>query len=468
MNHRTEARGALHDLGIAQAAQLIRGGELSPVDLTEACLRRIEAIDDRLHCFITVTADSAREAAKEAEREIRAGRWRGPLHGIPIAYKDMVATRGVRTTAHSNVLRDWIPPNDATVYTRLQEAGAISLGKLSCWEFAYGDPGPTVAFPPARNPWNTDFSAGGSSSGSGAAVAARLCLGAIGTDTGGSIRHPASMCGIVGAMASFGRVSVHGVLPLAPSLDHVGPMTRSVVDNALMLQAMAGFDAQDPNSIDASVPNFAARIGQPLEGLRLAVPQSFIASRPHASANLAAFEAALDTLRALGAAVEPVDLPLLPRAADLGSRILLAEAWAIHKERLASHAHLYDESFRSRLLDAGDQAPELLAEARAVREEFRRELDAMFRSGIAAILNPASEGIPNTMAVLATNPTRNRGSCTRMYNMAGVPAMSVPMGSDELGLPLGLQVASARMDEQRMYQIAAAFESATEWSARCP
>ena len=458
----------LHTLTIVEAAERIRTGKLSPVDLVEAHLHRIAALDGRLHAFITVTAEQALEQARRAETEIRGGRYRGPLHGIPIAHKDLVCTRGVRTTAHSNLLRDWVPDADATVHARLVDAGAICLGKLSLWEFAYGNPGPTVAFPPALNPWNLDYSPGGSSSGSGAAVAAELCMGATGTDTGGSIRHPSTVCGIVGMKPTFGRVSVKGVLPLAASYDHVGPMTRTVRDSAIMLQVMAGHDPADPTSLAEPVPDFGRLIGSSLRGLRIGVPRGFITqSNPHDPDCIAAFDEALRVLRELGAQTVDFDLPDFSPRVDMGTRITIAEAYAHHKENLAKSPDKYDRSFRERVMAAATQSDEALQEARATREQFRREYAALFAGGLDAIASPGREGISDTMQQLATNSGR-RGSCTRMYNMTGLPALVLPMGFGAHGMPLGLQIAANRLAEDRVYQIAAAYEGATDWHRQRP
>ena len=258
----------IHFLTIEQASQQLLAGEITSVELVEWHLRRIEALDPILHAFITLTADQALQQAHHADTEIRAGRRRGPLHGIPIAHKDILQTQGIRTTAHSNVLRDWIPIEDATVVRRLAEAGAISLGKTSLHEFAIGSPGLDEAFPAARNPWNPAHMPGSSSTGSGAGVAAGLFMGATGTDTGGSVRHPAAVCGIVGLKPTFGRVSCRGVIPLAPSMDHVGPLARCVVDSALMLQVMAGYDSADQHSADVPVPDFLRLIGREIRGIR--------------------------------------------------------------------------------------------------------------------------------------------------------------------------------------------------------
>jgi aspartyl-tRNA(Asn)/glutamyl-tRNA(Gln) amidotransferase subunit A len=458
----------LHYLTITEAAERIRAGSLSPVELVQACLDRVAALDGKLHAFITLTAEQALAQARTAQDEIRAGRYRGPLHGIPIAHKDIVCTQGVRTTAHSNQLRDWVPDEDATVYTRLQAAGAISLGKLSLWEFAYGNPGESVAFPPARNPWNTAYSPGGSSSGSGAAISAGLCMGATGTDTGGSVRHPAAVCGIVGMKPTFGRVSVRGVLPLAASLDHVGPMTRTVRDNVTMLQAMAGHDAADPTSADEPVPDFGRLLAAGVRGLRLAVPRQFIASNPHDAECMAAFEEALRVLRDLGATITDFDFPEIGLSADLGTRILIAEAYAYHRENLDQRPEKFDKSLRERLLAAAMQTDAQLQEAEAVRVALKRKYAELFAGGVDAIVSVGREAISDTMAALTGNPTGKRGGCTRMYNVSGLPALVMPMGFGAHGMPLGLQIAADRWCEDRIYQIATAYEAATCWTSRHP
>jgi aspartyl-tRNA(Asn)/glutamyl-tRNA(Gln) amidotransferase subunit A len=399
---------------------------------------------------------------------MRRGEFRGPLHGIPIAHKDIVATKGVRTTAHSNQLRDWVPGEDATVYARLQAAGAISLGKTSLWEFAYGNPGPAAAFPPARNPWHLDYSPGGSSSGSGAAVCAGLCFGATGTDTGGSIRHPAAVCGIVGMKPTFGRVSVHGVLPLAASLDHVGPMTRTVRDNALMLQAMAGQDPRDPTSAAEPVPDFSAQIDAGVQGMTLAVPRRFMAAHPHDAECMAAFEQALAVLRKLGATTVDFDFPEIGLAADLGTRILLAEAHAYHRDNLEHRPEKFDVSLRERLAAAAKLTPAELKEANDVRAGLARKYSELFAGGVDAIVSVGREGISDTMEALMGSPTARRGGCTRMYNLSGLPALVLPMGFGRHGLPLGLQIAADRFCEPRIYRIAAAYEGAAGWSGRHP
>jgi aspartyl-tRNA(Asn)/glutamyl-tRNA(Gln) amidotransferase subunit A len=438
--------------------------------LTRACLDRIARIDGRLRAFITVTADQALAEAAEAEEELRAGRYLGPLHGIPIAHKDIVCTRGVRTTAHSNQLRDFVPGADATVYTRLRAAGAISLGKLGCWEFAYGNPGPTVAFPPPLNPWNPGYSPGGSSSGSGTALAAAMCFGATGTDTGGSIRHPASVCAIVGMKTTFGRVSVHGVLPLAPSLDTVGPMTRTVRDNAIMLQAMAGHDPKDPHSLPDEVPDFQRLIGKSIAGVRIGVPRKFIETslHPYEPECLAAFDRALERLAELGANVSEFDIPVLAETADLTTRIIRAEAAAVHRAALEQSPEKFDVSLRDQLRIGQRYTEAEMREAEDARAILKQSYANLFAGGVDVIASPGREGIADSMATLMGTPIRRRGSTTRMYNLAGLPALVMPMGHGRDQMPLGIQFAAAALAEDRIYQVAAAYESATGDLRRVP
>ena len=268
-------------LGLSEASQLVRSKKVSPVELTHECLNRIERLNSKLNSFITVTAESALAEARQAEAEIQHDGWRGPLHGIPIALKDLVDTAGVRTTGASGVFKDRVPTEDAEIVRRLKATGAVFLGKLNLHEFAYGGSSAISYFGPVHNPWNLDYSPGGSSGGSAAAVAAQLCYGAIGSDTGGSIRQPAGYCGIVGLKPTYGRVSTFGVIPLAWSLDHLGPITRTATDAALMLQVIAGYDTQDTASVDVPVPNYVATIAAATSSLRLGIPRAYFYEALH-------------------------------------------------------------------------------------------------------------------------------------------------------------------------------------------
>jgi aspartyl-tRNA(Asn)/glutamyl-tRNA(Gln) amidotransferase subunit A len=458
----------LHYLTITEAAALLRDKKLSPLELTQAHLARIAALQSRLHAYITVTAEQALAQARAAESEIMAGEYRGLLHGIPLAHKDIVWTKGVRTTAHSRLLADWVPSEDAFVYAKLVGAGAVSLGKTALHEFAYGVPGSDEAFPAARNPWNADRAPGSSSSGSGAAVAAGLAMGAIGTDTGGSVRHPAAVCGIVGMKATYGRVSIHGVLPLAASMDHAGPMTRTVRDNAVMLQAMAGHNPADPTSADKPVPDFSGLIGASLKGVRIGIPEQFIASVQHEPEVLSAFESAKSVLRELGATLRAVDIAGLGDINDYGTTILTYEAYQYHKDNLAKHPSKYGKAFRDRVMPAANLTEKDYKAATEKRERLRQAYARVFGLEVDVIVSPGRESGAPTMAALMENPLVIRGTAHRMYNLSGHPAIVQPMGFNAGGMPLGLQIAADHWREDLVYQVASAFEDATSWANRHP
>lgn len=458
---------SLHYLSISEASSLIRERTLSPVELTRVHLERIDTLDARLHAFITVMRESALADAHRAEEEITKGKYRGPLHGIPIAHKDIVWSKGVRTTAHSSFLKDWVPAENATVLERLMDAGAVCLGKLSLHEFAFGSPGPDEAFPAARNPWNLDYTPGSSSSGPGAAVAAGLCMGATGTDTGGSIRHPASVCGIVGMKPTFGLVSVHGVIPLAPSLDHVGPMTRTVRDNALMLQVMAGHDPKDPSSVEGQVREFQRLVGESIRGLRIGVPRRFIESTPHAQVMLDAFTSAERVLRELGATIQEVEVPGLDRAHEVTNQILAYEAYQYHKANLAAHPDKFGATFKERVMKGAEYSNADHEAALASAKQLRCAYGNVFASGIELIISPGREDPADSMAQLLANPAK-RGITNKMYNSTGLPALTLSMGFSGEGLPLGLQIAANHFREDLIYQAAAAYEDAAKWCKRHP
>ena len=446
----------------------MRAGTLSPVQLARAALDRIEALNPTLHAFITVTPERALEEAAAAEREIRAGRYRGPLHGIPIALKDIVWTRGVRTTAHSRALLDWTPDEDASVYEKLRAAGAVLLGKTSLHEFAYGNPVRDEPFPAARNPWNTDYAPGRSSSGSGAAVAAGLCYAAIGTDTGGSIRHPAAVCGIVGMKPTYGRVSCHGVIPLAPYADHVGPMTRTVRDNALVLQAIAGYDSRDATSVDRPVPNFSAEIGSELRGLTIGVPFSFLESVPMDAGVAGPFEEAVRVLTSLGAKIESIEIPDLTASIRSGAMLVMHEAYEYHRDGLERRPERYGAAFRERVLRAASFTADDIQDAKAACSRLRAAVDATHASGVAIIASPTKEVDAETMKSLYDDPVDTRPGTIRLHNMTGAPALAVPMGFGSVGVPVGIQFAAANWHEPLLYRVGAAFEDATGWVERRP
>jgi aspartyl-tRNA(Asn)/glutamyl-tRNA(Gln) amidotransferase subunit A len=458
----------LHYLTIEDTATLIRQREVSSLDLVTWHLQRIEKLDSRLHAFITLTPERALEAARQADAEIGADRYRGPLHGIPIAHKDLIHTHGVRTTAHSKLLGDWVPLSDATVVQRLKDAGAISLGKTTLHEFAIGSPGADEAFPAARNPWNTDHMPGSSSSGSAAGVAAGLFMGATGSDTGGSVRHPAAVCGIVGTKPTYGRVSSRGVIPLAPSMDHVGPLTRSVADSALMLQAMAGYDPADSYSANQAVPDFCRLIGTNIKGLRIGVLRRFIESIEHTSDILAAFAEVERTLQKLGATLEDVAPEGLEESHEAGSLIIVYEAFQYHKDDLARRPEMFGGNFRGRFAKAAQITRDEYEAALEKMNRLRASISAIFASGVAAMINPGRERPAQTMRELIAEPLGKRSLALRMFSATGNPALVLPMGFSAAGLPLGLQIAAPHFREDLLFQVAHAYEMASGWLQHHP
>jgi aspartyl-tRNA(Asn)/glutamyl-tRNA(Gln) amidotransferase subunit A len=454
-------------LTIAEAAELIRTRQLSPLELTEALLARIEALDPMLHAFITVTAEHALAQARAATDEIARGHHRGPLHGIPVALKDLYATNGIRTTCHSRVLADWIPEEDCEPVRRLYAAGAVLLGKLATMEFATGSvtEGP---WPAARNPWNPDHIPGGSSSGSGTAVAAGLCLGSLGTDTGGSIRGPAALCGITGLRPTYGRVSRRGVVALAWSLDTAGPMTRTVTDCALMLGAVAGFDPGDPGSADVPVPDYRAALGPDLTGLTVAVDRRHFFFDGIDAEVLAAVETAIGVLRDLGAAVREIDLPLLDYAAAAQNTIHMSESHAYHEQRIKQTPELYGPTLRAYFrLGATIRSTDYL-QAQRVRERIRAEMLATLRDGVDLIVAPTQAAPAEPFARYTTRNRFGRMGLTAQFSLAGVPAISVPCGFSAGGLPIGLQIAGRPFEEATVFRAAHAYEQATPWHTMRP
>ncbi len=444
----------LHYLSLQEAAARIADRSLSPVILVEACIARCTALQATHHAFITSTFEAARDAAWIAEQEIAAGRYRGPLHGIPIAHKDMLLTAGVRTTAHSRLLQDWVPSEDAVAVQLLDQAGAISLGKTACHEFAFGTPDPDEPFPAARNPWNTEHMPGSSSSGSGVAVAAGMVMAATGTDTGGSVRHPAAACGIVGMKPTYGRVSLEGVIPLAPSLDHVGPLTRNVRDNALMLQVLAGQGA----------PDFSASIGSPVRGKRIGVPERFIATVDHTAEVSAAFGQALQVLQALGVELVPIAPEGLDAAFEAGNVIIAYEAAQYHRDDLQRQPEKFGPALRQRLLRGAAYTEAEYSAARQRAAALKQTYTALFADGLAAIASPGREAPAETMAQLYANPAGKRGITNRIYSLTGSPAITLPMGFSATGLPLAIQLAAAHGAEPQLYQLADAYEREAGWN----
>ena len=457
---------------LADAGQAIRRGQFSAESLTAFLLERIARFDSKTHAFITLTADLALEQARAADRELAAGKDRGAMHGIPVALKDNVWTEGIRTTCHSDAMADFVPDHDASVYRRLREAGAILMGKVGLWEFAYGVPGANDRIPAVRNPWSLEHSPGGSSSGSGASVAAGYVFGAIGTDTGGSIRHPSSVCGLVGLKPTYGLVSQEGVVPVSLALDHIGPMTRTVRDNALMLQSIAGYDPLDPNSRRApETLDFSAAIGQPLKGLKAGVPINLIAAGDNVPEVTAAFQRALECMRDLGLEVIEFDLEGGDQVHADSTVILEHEAWLEHRERLSNPAIAarYGAGLRHRLESGLRRGEEAYRSARRKAAETTAALDMMMRSRFDLLLMPGREAPAMTMAdLMAASPTA-RGKMTRLGNLTGMPALVLPMGfATGPKLPISLQIMARHFNEPLIYRVAAAYEDAQPWAREHP
>jgi aspartyl-tRNA(Asn)/glutamyl-tRNA(Gln) amidotransferase subunit A len=456
-------------LTVSEAAAGLRRKEFSPVDLTKTCLDRIETLDGRLHTFITITADLALKQAREAERELLTAKDHGPLHGIPIALKDLYATKGIRTTCHSAVLEHWIPDHDATAVVKLQEAGTILLGKLGMHEFAFGGPSVDAPFPAVKNPWNTAHIPGGSSSGSGAALAAGLCYGALGSDTGGSIRTPSSHCGIVGIKPTYGRVSRYGVVPLSWSLDHAGPMARSVEDCAILLQAIAGYDAKDPASANLAVPDFRAGFRDGIKGLRVGVPRAnwFDENKGTDPETEAVFDNALKTLESLGAVIIEIDGKAFSNARKANQTILVCEAYAYHEKTLQATPMKFGSSVRRRMLEGAFLSAADYITAQRARSELNEQIRTNFLR-VDVFATPSAPRPPEAFESMDPNEQNLRPNFTNPFNLTGLPAISVPCGFTSGNLPVGLQIVARPFEEATCFRVAHACEQATEWHTKRP
>ena len=459
----------LHYLTIRQASELLRRQELSPVELIQAFLNRIDATDGDLHSYLLVLKEQALADARTAEAEILRGGYKGPLHGIPFALKDLYDTAGVRTTSGSKVDIDRVPTEDATTTARLKAAGGILMGKLAMHEFALGGPDFTTPFLPARNPWNKDYVTGGSSSGSGAAVAAGQCMGALGSCTGGSIRGPASLCGIVGLKATYGRVSRAGVVTLSWSQDHCGPMTWTVEDTAYMLQAIAGYDPRDPTTSSAPVPDYSLSLREDIRGLTIGVPRHFFfGNDPNINPEvLSTVEKELEVLQELGANLEEVTIPSLEYVRAANTIIMLSEAYAFHEKNLKSRPEDFGQMVRDRfriggLFSSSDYVQALRCR-QMVKKEFAEVLQRVDLLVSPTMTQPAAvfEGYDATSTV--------RGpSFTAPYNLTGLPAISVPCGFTSTGLPVGMQIAGKPFDEPGVLRAAYAYQQHARWFERRP
>ncbi|MBV8890213.1 MAG: amidase [Alphaproteobacteria bacterium] len=455
-------------LTIAEASRLIADRRLSPVELTQSCLDRIGRLDDVLHSFLLPTPERALADARAAEARIMGGRSRGPLDGIPIAHKDIYNTAGIRTTGHSKLLEDNVPQRDSTVVRKWAEAGTVMLGKLATHEFAMGGPSFDLPWPPARNPWNPAHFTSGSSSGTGAAVAAGLILGGTGSDTGGSIRGPAALCGLSGIKPTYGLCSRSGVLPLSFTLDHTGPLAWSAEDCALLLQGMAGYDPEDPASADRPVPDFTADLAKGAKGLRLGVVRHFFEKdHPVADTTREHIDRALDVYRKLGAEIRDITISPIEDWHACGFLILTVEAYAIHEPWLKTRFNDYGELFRDRIALGGFvRASDYVQAIRRRRllclelQEAMAEVDILV-SAVQPTEAPPIEQVPKW-------GTLEKPSFTIPFNLTGCPAISVCTGFGTGGLPLAMQLIGKPFAEPMLFRAAHAYETATEWRGRRP
>jgi aspartyl-tRNA(Asn)/glutamyl-tRNA(Gln) amidotransferase subunit A len=452
---------------IQKISELLRQGSVSPVELTEECLARVEKLNPRLNAFITVTEESALAQARQAESEIRRGEWRGPLHGVPLGLKDLIDTAGVRTTAASRLFQDRIPTEDAVVVRRLKAAGAVLLGKQNLHEFAYGGSSMVSFFGDVRNAWNAQHIAGGSSGGSATAVAAGLGYGALGTDTAGSIREPAALCGVVGLKPTYGRISTRGVLPLSVSLDHVGPIARTVADAAILLQAVAGYDGKDESSANVAVEDYVAALMKDLKPLRIGIPRKFFFEDldPEIAS---AMTHALSGLVSLRAELREIELQV-PTDRTLQS----GEAYVVHAEFVARSPELYQPETLRRIRTGENISRESLGERRQELERQRHEIAATF-TDLDLLVMPTTPIPAPAIAELKQNPDLLRPRellllrNTRPINVWGLPAISIPCGFTLGGLPIGLQIVGPHWGEAKVLQLAQAYEQATAWHKREP
>ena len=458
----------LHWLTIADAARLIESRRLSPLELTDALLARIDALDPQLNAFLLLTPEKARGQAKAAEREIMAGRYRGPLHGIPFGLKDIYATAGIRTTSHSKICENLVPTEDATTAAKLYQAGGVLLGKLATHEFAHGGPSFDLPWPPARNPWNRDHFTGGSSSGAGAAVAAGFVPGALGSDTGGSIRGPAALCGIVGLKPTYGLVSRAGVYANSFTFDHAGPMTWTVEDCAILLQAIAGYDPKDPASANRPIPDYRGALTGDIRGLRIGIVRHLYEDDiTIASEVRAALEEAYAVFRSLGATLE--DVRIRPAADYYAVKITIAESeqYAIHEEELRTRPGDFGADFLGRALPAVLYSGTDYVQAQRERRLMLAQMTPIYEK-FDVLVTPTAPAPAPRLGTWRTISFWQNSSLTTPFNVTAGPALAQCMGFTPIGLPLSLQLAGRPFDEATVLRAAHAYETATNWRSRRP
>jgi aspartyl-tRNA(Asn)/glutamyl-tRNA(Gln) amidotransferase subunit A len=457
-----------HWLGAADISVAYAEKRLSPVELVQALIARIEKLNPQLNAFIDIGAERALDAARVAEKEIHAGRTLGPLHGVPIALKDIIDVAGLRTSCHSKLMQKHLAHSDAAVVGRLRAAGAILLGKLSLHEFAYGGPSFDLPFPPARNPWNRNYHPGGSSSGSGAAIAAGLAPLSLGTDTGGSIRNPAGACGVVGLKPTYGLVSRRGVFPLSYTLDHVGPLARSVRDIALLLGAISGHDPADPGSAAAQAHDFSRDLERGVRGMRVGVVRHFHQRDMQADPEMgAAIEEAVRVLEREGAATREVTLPPLLEINGVQRVILMSESWAVHAAWLREQPENYAASTRRKLMSGAFLTAEDYVQAQRCRGRIMAAVDDVFKDVDVLVTANAMDPACRIDDEDSVNRTYSR-QARSPFNLTGHPALAMMSGLSKSGLPLSVQMVGRYFDEVTLLRVAQAYERAAEWTKRRP
>lgn len=450
---------------ISELAPRLRRKEISPVEITQDCLSRIEKLNPALNAFITVMADSALKEARVAESEILQGKWRGPLHGVPIALKDLIDTAGVRTTAASAIYAQRIPAEDAEVVRRLRNAGAVIPGKNNLHEFAYGASSLISHFGDMHNPWDLGRITGGSSGGSAAAVTAKLACAAIGTDTAGSIREPAALCGCVGLKPTYGRVSSRGVIPLSASLDHVGPLAATVADAAIVLQAIAGYDAADLATADVPVSDYVSAMKEAVKSLRVGVPRAYFFDELDSEV-ASAIDHALRGIETMVAELQEVKLEI-----STDRSVQAAESYAVHAENVAQHSDLYQAETLRRIRTGENVSAAEYIQRRRELEQARRNIHAVFAK-VDLLVTPTTPMAAPAIADLRANAEALRPAelkllrNTRPCNVWGLPAISIPCGFTQSGLPIGLQIAGPPWREDLVLRLAYAYEQATAWHKR--
>jgi aspartyl-tRNA(Asn)/glutamyl-tRNA(Gln) amidotransferase subunit A len=455
---------------IAGAAAWLRAGRITATALTETLLARSRATQETLAAFITIMDDAALQAARQADADFAAGVDKGPLQGIPIAVKDIIATKDAPTTANSRVMDPaWGEGHDAAVVTRLRAAGAVITGKLGLHEYATGWPDPDTGFRIPKNPWDLERTPGGSSSGTGAAIAGGLILGGLGTDTGGSIRGPAAYCGISGIKQTFGRVSKEGCVPLGYSLDHIGPMAHTARDCAIMLQVMAGYDPADASSANVPVPDMLGLMDGSVAGLRVGVPRDYFFTVPELNVEVkAAVEAAIEQMAAAGATVVEVTLPHAAQARIAGRITSACEAYAYHLPDLATRPDQYGKHARRSIMLGSLFSGSDYVQAQRFRSVFKAECLAVLGPQADVLVVPSMLNVAPRFADYDPDAMVNAPSFMSPWNVTGLPAMSIPCGFSEAGLPIGMQIVGRPFDEPTVFKAADAYQQITDWHARVP